>query len=82
MKQKNAGIKMPHIDSNTEHLDTGVTVFGINETADAFEPLFTMTARDEAEHVIRKLCKACDIQDCPDWKRNMTACYTIIDHCK
>ncbi|MDV7338434.1 hypothetical protein RYZ26_02415 [Terasakiella sp. A23] len=82
MKTNPMGISMPHLDLDAEQPDSGVTVYGINETADAFEPLFKVAARTEAERIIRKLCQACESISCPDWKRNMTACYTIIDHCK
>ncbi|NVK19612.1 MAG: hypothetical protein HWE30_13010 [Methylocystaceae bacterium] len=79
MKQQNTELELPYIDHG-EMNKSGVTVFGINEEAEAFEPLFTMETRAEAEAIIRKLCKACEIVACPEWKRAIKACYCIVDH--
>jgi len=79
MKREDSGLTLPYIDHD-EMDKSGVTVFGINETAEAFEPLFTMETRAEAEKIIRKLCQACEIVSCPKWKRAINACYCVVDH--
>jgi N-acetylmuramoyl-L-alanine amidase len=70
----------PHADSDTNSKPNGVTVYGVNEGADAFEPLFYMESRQDAEKIIKKLCQACQTSTCPDWKREITACYSVVDH--
>lgn len=60
--------------------ESGVTVYGINLTSGAFEPIFHVSSQMEAETIVKSLCTACEISDCPPMKRKLNACFSLINH--
>ncbi len=80
MTQKRPTIHKIHrgLDDNTK--TSGVTVYGINTTADAFDPLFHVKSKTEAEVILQKMCRDCRNRTCPDWTLDIGPCYSIIEH--
>jgi len=77
--KQSAALKI-HRGLDTSTKTSGVTAYGINAAADAFDPLFHTKSKTEAKGMLQKMCLECTNKICPDFPLEIGACYSLIEH--